>query len=293
MSVVKSKYGGGLVVKSNPLIKASYRLTLNESRLVLLGITKIRRDRKVSEEMFRVTAAEYADAFGVGLGVAYRDLAAAANRLFTRHLKIEGHIDQTRWVQACNYRDRTKDPSGRGGYVEFRFAYDILPHLTELGDGNFTKYLIDEVRGFSNKYSIRMYDLAVEVLNKGYRKTFKITVDEIRYIFAIEEGKYKLTADLKLNVLDKPIKEINSQSNNFKLEVEPVRAGRKVVSFLFKIQENKKAAKPTPTTTPATTPTTTPTATPTTTPTTTPATTIKPSPRTAAFIREAQDYIGG
>ena len=49
-----------LVVKSNHLIEASYQLTLNEQRVILLAITKIHRQKPLcAEDIFSISAADF------------------------------------------------------------------------------------------------------------------------------------------------------------------------------------------------------------------------------------------
>lgn len=69
-----------LVVKSNHLVKASYKLTTIEQKFVLLAITKL--DRK--DGCVTITAAEYAQTYSSDIDNAYGQLKDAIETLADR-----------------------------------------------------------------------------------------------------------------------------------------------------------------------------------------------------------------
>ena len=73
-----------LVVKSNRLIEASYRLSLNEQRIILFAISRVRRDRELHlEDVFDVHASDLVSFFGVDPKTAYAELIDVSKTLFT------------------------------------------------------------------------------------------------------------------------------------------------------------------------------------------------------------------
>ena len=100
------------VVKSNSIIEASYRLSLNEQRLILMCIASIRKGQNIIEhDPFLVNAHEFAEKFDLPLTNAYRDLQTVADRLYERSATIYNpdqdnpdatHL-RTRWISSVTY----------------------------------------------------------------------------------------------------------------------------------------------------------------------------------------------
>jgi plasmid replication initiation protein len=78
-----------LVVKSNALIEASYRLSLNEQRLILACISQVRRDEPVTDKiMYSISASEFAKTCEIDPKTAYRELQSTALTLKRREVRI-------------------------------------------------------------------------------------------------------------------------------------------------------------------------------------------------------------
>ena len=70
------------VTKSNDLIEASYKLTLNEQRLVLLAIARLDSRKPMPNGKLTIRAVEFAETFAVEPKHAYAALEEAATRLY-------------------------------------------------------------------------------------------------------------------------------------------------------------------------------------------------------------------
>ena len=93
-----------LVVKSNQVIEASYRLSVVEQRVVLSAIAKIPKMSEVSDDEIYTVSVQDLQALGVHEKTAYRDLKEAVNRLYERSisLDIDDKLIKMRWVQRIN-----------------------------------------------------------------------------------------------------------------------------------------------------------------------------------------------
>ena len=72
------------VVKSNKVVEAGYRLSLNEQRLVLACIAQIKKGQSLSvEDKFTISASEFSDMFDIPIGGAYSELQKVSERLLS------------------------------------------------------------------------------------------------------------------------------------------------------------------------------------------------------------------
>lgn len=227
-----------LVVKSNHIIEASYRLSVAEQRVILSAISQVRRDKPVTDEvLYSVTAAELAQLCGTDPKTAYRDLQHAAERLQTRRVSLLLEPDGvtirskrrrvTCWVQTVDYIDQE-------GRIEMRFGKDILPYLTGL-QREFTRYALSDVAKMTSAYGIRLYELLVQ-WPEGHRE---VALDDLRRWLQLEE-RYPAIKDLKRRVLDPAVEQINEHSPLL-VSWSQRKTGRKVTHLVFDYAPKKTA----------------------------------------------------
>ena len=229
------------VVKSNKVIEAGYRLTLNEQRLVLACIAQIKKGQVVSvNDKFRVSAVEFAELFNVPVGEAYRQLQQVAERLYERSVTIENpdpddlditHL-KTRWISSINYLP------GKGELI-LRFAQDMIPYIAML-EGSFKPYRLEAVAGMSSIYGIRFYELMMQWESAGKRE---IALADLKRMLELE-GKYAAIKDFKVYVLEPAMRDINEHSD-LEASYTQRKAGRVVTHLIFKFQPKpgKRAKK--------------------------------------------------
>ena len=234
-----------LVVKSNHIIEASYRLSVAEQRVILSAISQVRRDKPVTDEvLYSVTAAEIAQLCGTDPKTAYRDLQTAAERLQTRRVTLLLEPDGvtirskrrrvTCWVQTVDYIDQE-------GRIEMRFGKDILPYLTGL-QREFTRYALSDVAKMTSAYGIRLYEVLVQ-WPEGHRV---VEVSDLRRWLQLED-RYPLMADLRRWVIEPAIEQINEHSP-LMVSWSPRKTGRRVTHLVFDYAPKKpvKAVRKSP-----------------------------------------------
>jgi len=162
-----------LVVKSNQVIEASYRLSVVEQRVVLSAIAKIPKMCEVSDDEIYTVSVQDLQALGVHEKTAYRDLKEAVNRLYA-----------------------------------LRFSKDILPFISNV-KANFTQYMLSEVSKMQGAYSVRVYELLVQYKTTGERY---ISIEDFRFMLDLGT-RYKQFNDLLKRVIEPSVDEINEQSD--------------------------------------------------------------------------------
>ena len=224
-----------LVVKSNELITASYSMTVNEQRLLLACIGQIdSRTTLDNGAVFRLSVEQARDLFYTkgDQRHAYRDMQDACERLFERKVRIalpESQELLTRFVQSIVF-----DPEN--GTADLRFAYEILPYLSQL-EANFTKYRLSNIVQLTSSHAVRIYELIVSWATQGqYYKEMEI--DAFRELLGLGE-KYKQNGELRRFVTDRAVQQIN-ESTDFELDIN-FRKSKRTFKWI-QLRFNQKAA---------------------------------------------------
>ncbi|WGM18551.1 replication initiation protein (plasmid) [Arsenophonus nasoniae] len=221
-----------IAYKSNSLIEASYKLTLQEQRLLLMCIGKINPQDSNQKKKFQITAKEFYLEFpAIGLGHAERHLHDAVNKLAERwiYLRCDTEEREIRWIQ-----EKARYFTGEGK-VEIVFADSIMPYLTQLQQ-QFTKIVVKNVSNLKSVYSIRIYELLMQFKSIGDRL---LNIDDFRSILFISDKKYSSFKSLSQWVIKPAIKELNAKSD-INVSVDLIKQGRKVVALHFHFEEKNK-----------------------------------------------------
>lgn len=227
-----------MVYKSNALVEAAYRLSVQEQRILLACISQVRRDETVTDEvLYSVSAADLAQLSGTAVEGAYSELKAAALRLKRREVRLieepngkgkKPDVLITGWVQSIRYREGQ-------GRVELRFTKDMLPYLTEL-TRQFTKYALADVAKMDSAHAIRLYELLMQWDSQGKRE---IELDQLRNWLQLEE-RYPSIKDFKKWVLDPAVEQINEHSS-LQVSWSQRKTGRRVTHLVFDFGPKKPA----------------------------------------------------
>jgi len=225
------------ITKSNALIEANYRLSLMESRLLLICIGRI--DSRFSlddQRVFRVQASEFQARFGIGREKAYQSLKEIADRLFERKLEIRDPAtglvnDKVRWVSRCKYLD------GQGA-IQLHFAPEILPYISEIR-AHFTSYSLDSVSGFSSTFAIRLYEILEQYRRLGKRTA---SISDLRRWLDCTET-FDRFSDFERWVIKVGVDQINSQSD-LRVTYRKIKQGRAVSHIEFVVTRVQPAERP-------------------------------------------------
>lgn len=216
-----------LMVKSNYIIESSYKLSLQEQRLICILTAKINKD-DIEFATYKFTHSEINNILSKHK-ISFNELSQHIDSLRNKELVIikEESLLKTKWLSSAEY---FKD-----GSIELCFDNKLKPYLLQLKE-RFTKVSLDKAITFNSNYSCRIYELL-----KQYEGIGKITIsiDALRTMFCIEPYEYSRYNDFKRKVLLQAQKEINLDKTDISFDFEEIKTGRKVTSIKFYIKQNK------------------------------------------------------
>jgi plasmid replication initiation protein len=221
--------GYQLVYQGNRLIEAKYDLTLQEKRLVLFAISKIKIENfQVDPVVF--SCRELSDLCGLDSHSFYSDLKKTTAKLMSRVFVIRNLDKQTytqlNWVTQSTYHEKE-------GIVEIKFNNGLAEFLLDL-KANFTAIPLAQTLGLSSLYAIRMYELLKQYETIGSR-TFEL--ETLRETLGIKKDKIKKYNDFKKDVIEISQREL-SLKTDICFDFEEIKRSRRVTSLNFLIHKN-------------------------------------------------------
>ena len=233
-----------LVVKSNRLVEAGYRLDLVEKRMVMFAIVHARETGKglTPRDFVSITAKDYATAYpDTDESHAYRQLKESAKTLHDRKFTLYGtdvktgkpEVTSYSWISAQSYVDGA-------GTVKLQFTPIVVEHITRL-EREFTSYRLEKIAYMSSAYAIRLYELLIQWGSIGKRE---IELAWLRKTLGLE-GQYSSIKDFKKYVIDVALSQINEFSD-LTASYTQRKTGRTVTHLIFTFSQKpvpKKEAK--------------------------------------------------
>ena len=221
------------ITKSNSLINASYRLSLNELRIVLYGLSFVNPLDEEFPLSHRFSIKELADFYGIGnkdRGSFYDNIKQALvsqfwKREFTYYDEESKEIVSARWLIEIRY-------GRKDGTLAYHYNPLIKKELKNLSR-RFTSYFLSNVANMKSAYSIRFYEMFVMYLNasKSNQVSFQISIDELKTKLDIR-NKYKNLYDFKRRVLNKAKEEIDKLSD-LNVSYQVIKIGRIPINIKF------------------------------------------------------------
>ena len=228
------------VVKSNKLIRAGYKLTMNEQRLLLLGISKLDSTRDLdSKNKVTVSAQEFSELYGIHEKTAYREVKKSVKDFAKRYLTLPSPTEKEPNREIIiNWMHKTVlNPNA--GTVEIYFHDDMAPYISQL-KSQFTQYRLQEVAHFKSVYGVRLFEFLMQWKNKT---SLAFSVDELRACFQLEEKQYPRFFDFKKRCLIPAIRDVDSHSSFTIEDVAYTRSGKIITHIEFTFCEKGKVSQ--------------------------------------------------
>lgn len=222
------------IVKSNQLIEAKYKLTLNEQRLILLLITLIKPEDK-EFKIYKFKIQDFIKIFRLrSKTTSYKEIKTTTERLVGNTLIMKPNSSRTlyiNWLSSAEYFENE-------GYVELCFDPKLKPYLLQLKD-HFTTYRLENVLHLKSIYSIRLYELLLKEHNYYYRQKNSLVFElqRLKEILGIEKKEYVKFNHFKTRVLNSAQKELKEKSDIF-FDYNCLKTGRKITAIEFVVKIN-------------------------------------------------------
>ena len=229
-----------LVVKSNQLVEATYRLQAREMKLLACFIALLdKNDSEFREYTVRISdLVRIFEPDGKKWGNQYSDIKKLFENLHKSTFWIKN--DQGEEV-LLTWLDRPKVRRG-SGEITFKFQEELKPFLLQLKE-SFTQYKLKYVTKLTSVYSIRLYELLKQYQSLEMR-SFKL--EELRDVLGLNEKKGNKVVrkmgrfpDFRRYVLEIAQREIN-QKTDIDISYTTKKSGKKIAQIVFYIE--KKAA---------------------------------------------------
>ena len=217
-----------LVVQSNKLVEAKYRLSVEEQKIIKILIAQIQREDEDFKEyefhvrdLAKMLGMEHKDPYGV--------LARITKRLISRVLEYHSpetnRYMQTAWLAGALYKKNE-------GTVALSFHPYLKPLLLQL-QSYFTKYELGQVLQFKGQYTIRFFEFRKSFVGRN-KKEVVFTLKELWDVLGLKKDEYAVFKNFKNRVLEPARLELLAKTGQ-SFSWEAVRQGRggKVVGVRF------------------------------------------------------------
>ena len=222
-----------LIKKANDLVQARYSLSLNEQRLILYLVGKVKKEDKNFKE-YEFTFSELADLTEIHKSRIYAELAVMAENLLKKPIcflsKNGLQKDFCNWCSWFSVNQEDKS-------CKISFDPRLKPYLLKL-QKYFTSYNIKYVSGFSSKHSFRIYELCKQYERLKIRK---MSIVELKSLLELEH-KYSRVTHFKEKVINPALADINKNSDLY-VSVKYHKIRRTITSLTFDIQNGLEHCK--------------------------------------------------
>jgi plasmid replication initiation protein len=234
---MKKPKRGELVVKTNAMVRASYRLSLFEQKMVLFAIARAREEERglFADQPLLIQAADFAEFWGMERDQTYQLLKDGLRTLFKRELMVfePDRVTHSRWISQASYMEKQ-------GAVSLIFAPEIIRHISRVNGAlsSYTKYQLENIGKLTSAHAVRIYEMMSEFADLGSRKVtlmqFRVSLDLMH--------EYPSIKDFKKWVIDVAVAQINEHTD-LQISYEQIKKGRVVDGFNFQIKRKPSKIK--------------------------------------------------
>jgi plasmid replication initiation protein len=227
--MVKCIESHNLIVKSNHLIEANYRLSKYEQKILYRLMMSIDKDDE-DFKSYIFSVDEFTKLLNIKDKSSYKKIQKYTKDLQKKVLEIYDvnlkELTQVSWLSSAKY-------SYGKGTVALKFDPELKPFLLQLKK-SFTQIDGRIAIQLKSGFSIRINELLQQYINVGERI---ITVEDLRKKLGILDTEYTLYSNLKQRVILQAQKEINNHPElDLWFDFKEIKTGRSVTAIKFIIK---------------------------------------------------------
>lgn len=219
------------IIKANKLIEAKGKLGLLEQKLFASLVSEITPE-DTNFKTYRLKIKDFAEFTNTNSDDIYPILYQASRNLRKKEIIIE-QVDDSgiKSFLVTGLFSSAKHEKG-SGVLKIKIDPDLKPYLLAINgeDTPFTKYMLKNILRLSSAYSIRIYELLKQYLN---RRSRKFRMEELREYLSVE-NKYDRFYDFERRVLKVAKKEIN-ENTDIDIDYSKIKKGRRITHIAFSI----------------------------------------------------------
>ena len=226
-----------LVVQSNKLVEARYRLSVEEQKIIKILVAQIHKDDKDFQE-YDFYIKDLSDSIGIESKDKYGILRRITKRLLSHVLEIYKHDEnrfiQFQWLSVADYKIGE-------GIVSLCIHPKMKPYFLEL-KSFFTKYELGQILKFRGQYAIRFFELRKSFLGRGIEEKI-FYLKDLWEMLGLHKTEYKEFFNFKNYVLEPARLELLEKTGK-SFTWEPIKQGRggKIVAVKFIFDPDDKEA---------------------------------------------------
>ncbi len=230
MNIVKTnpRYQKNFITKSNSLVEGRYKLSLQESRVILWLLNQIQPEDE-DFKRYHLDIKKFAEITSLSVDNQYNQLKQITKNLTKRSLEIYESDQKTllhvSWLSAAFY-ELTK------GYVVLEFSPYLKPYLLKI-KSHFTTLQTTDLLKLRSIYSIRIFELLKQYEAIGKRT---IELSELRLYCGVKPHQYSQYNAIKLYIIERATNEINSKTE-YEIDYSEIKESRKVVAIEWTIKK--------------------------------------------------------
>lgn len=223
-----------LVVQSNKLIEASYRLRIGQQKFLRLMASRIKKD-DADLKSYEFKVADIMELFNTKNKSNYSEIPRQIKELMGNVLTFkEGK--RTTYVPFLALAENDEG----SGILSVQFHPVLKSMYICLNKENpFTIYELSNTLKLRSIYSLRFYELLKQYQKIGSRE---MKIEDIRKLFELTETEYIRYNDFKRKVIFQAQKELKEKTD-ICFEFDEIKTVRKVTSLKFHIKTNKSSSK--------------------------------------------------
>lgn len=219
-------------VCANALIRANQKMTLREMQLIQIAIAQIVREDK-ELYAYTTTATELAKFLNVDIRSIYQNYESIANNLLRNIVTIEinNRNIKFQWVTCCVY-DKNDNT------ITIKLNDELKPFLLGLNK-LYTQTDLSTLLKMKSYYTLRLYQLLLCDYGQIKKTQYRMSLDDIRSFFGVDENKYSRGVDLIKRTLKVAIDELNAtdlcEISDIQ-EIRSVKKGKPIEAISFSVK---------------------------------------------------------